>query len=290
MAQQIRVVGWLRFRNRSSLEKALTEFEKKAIPGALDRSSWEVDGLDAHIALDRELPGDIRAAEEGFVAAYREATRGYLDYFEQGKTDDLPAEHVRIFGHTPVWRWTRFGYAHPQLLRDRIALAGAPALAWLTGSLAFESEEEAQKALATLPGRLPFLTADGVLELRLDETAFTQEGATLTASATLQAPREAIEAVCEALGVLGAKARSGALLLLAPPTRYEVAAGAKKLGREPLPRDRQTPPDDGRPAFAPVDPATPRPARPEPRPAAPRVKTAIPSRTTGPTRRPPRGR
>jgi hypothetical protein len=244
-----------------------------------------------HIALDRELPGGIRDAEEGFVAVYREATRGYLDYFEQGKTDDLPPEHVRIFGQTPIWRWARFGYSHPLPMRDRIAFASPLRDAWLTGKLSFESEEEAQKARASLPGRIPFLTADGVLELRLDETAFSPEGATLTASATLRIPLEVCEAICEALGVLGAKAKSGALVLLAPPLRYEVVAGAKKLGRDPLWHDQKPPPaDDGRPAFAPVDPATPRPARPEPRPATPRAKATAPTRTTGPTRRPPRGR
>jgi hypothetical protein len=251
MGQQLRAVGWLAFRNQASLEKGLAAFQTRARAGYFDRADWEVEGLVARISLNVDLPGDFLDLDAGFFLAYQEATHGYIDFYESGRTD------VDVDAYSgPVWRWRRFFRDRYVPMRDRIRFALAPSVAHLSGSLVFADEAQRERAFAVLPLRIPTLSKDGVVELRIDERAFTIEGVGVRANAIIHWSNDLEKALCEGLGLLAAKAKSGEFVLATSIVRYTVPAGAKKLKSELTGTSMDVVAPADAVAFSVVDPTT----------------------------------
>lgn len=225
MSQRLRVVGWLRFGSKRQLEKGLTRFADSEAPDYFEGADWDVEGLDARIDIDTELPGDFEDVERPFIAMFTAAKYGYVDYFEE--------ENPSIRGgvEAPIKRWAR-AFATKFVSPD-----GTLALNWpedesaivLDGSMEFETEKVAASIIAQLPFRLPFLAKDGARELRLGGEALKREGNTVAIAARVIGPVNALgEPIAEALTAIAAKAKNGAFGISVAKTRFELGVGGKR--------------------------------------------------------------
>lgn len=260
MGQRLRVVGWLRFGNKAQLTKGLQAFAAREAPDYFEADQWEIDGLEARVHIDTELPGDFTDVAIPFAQIFGAAAIGYVDYFEDGDDKIAGAGKGRLkrWNHLkdqPRAKWPgSYGY-----LRLDYPEPSEPVI--VGGSVTFADDKALANARALLPVRLPFLTADAVLEVRLDASAVRVEGSTLTLAAVVDGPARVLEyALAEALSALASKAASGALTVTSRGARLSVAPKGKlavqDLGRTGS--DVEIPPGAAR--IAPVDPATPLPA------------------------------
>lgn len=278
MGQRLRVVAWLRFGNKAQLTKGLQGFAAHEAPGYFEADQWDVDGLDARVSIDAELPGDFTNVERPFMEIVRCAQRGYVDYFEEG--------NARIYGggKGPLKRW-----ACASVDRGFIMPEGTMPLPWpegaqrmvLEGSLSFADAKAAGAVGAQLPVRLPFMQEDGaVRELRLGTDAWKVDGASLAVGVAIVGPAPALAtAVVEAMMLVSAKAKGGALVLYTPFGTHTVKAGAKHAFEA-----RRKTPEGALPEVAPVDAKEPvaRAEAPAAAPAAPvaqkkKARAAAPS-------------
>jgi hypothetical protein len=267
MGQRLRVAGWLRFGSKTGLEKALRAFASLAAPEYYDESAWDVEGLDAHIAIDTELPGDFTGVEKPFIEMIRPAAFGYVDYFEEGNLEISASR-----GSTgPLKRWA---VAHVDKKLKMIGPWGTMGLGYpkadetvlLSGAFDFADAKGAAAAIAA-PIRLPYIADSGVRELRLAGKALALAGARLKVEAAITGPWEQLqEPLIEALMALSIKASSGAVTVRGGAYNHEVSAKAKVAKSTTM--AKATAPK-GAARLAPVDPsATPAPAA-RPAPAAP---------------------
>lgn len=233
MGQNLRVVGWLRFANKAQLNKGLDAFSALAAPEYYRRESWEIEGLDAHIRLDVELPGDFDDVERPFTEMARHAAFGYVDYFEQGNDritpNALPGSTVKRW----VVKW--IDKKRPEVdprgtsgvhLEPAAGPFGRPL--HLKGSFTFDDADKlAQAARETF--RLPFLTREGVHEIRLGAGVFAPSAKAVSIDVAVSAPIWTIsEPLIEVLRAVSAKAVKGSVSLTSDSSiKHVVEAGGK---------------------------------------------------------------
>src|SRR5262249_39398219 len=154
------------FGNKAQLAKGLNGFVANEAPGYFEPANWDVDGLDAFVRIDSELPGDFDNVERAFIAMFSAAKFCYVDYFEAGN------RRIYAGSEGPLKRWCR-AFATKYVFPE-----GTMALEWagpdgpivLDGAIQFADEKSAQAIRAQLPLRMPFLAKeDGARELRLGE-------------------------------------------------------------------------------------------------------------------------
>jgi hypothetical protein len=254
MGQRLRVVGWLRFGNKAQLTKGLRAFAQHEAPGYYEADAWSVEGLDASLRLDVELPGDFTDVERPFIGMLWAAAYGYVDYFEEGN------DKVRGgLQHGPLKRWTvgdldrRLKWASPYGTSS-LRYPGGDVLFTVSGRLRFDEASEAEKALGNLPLRLPYLEREGVRELRLGADVLRREGSEVLIEAAIEAPTQAAEPLLEVLRMLAAKAKTGKITMREPSWKSTVSAGAKKIERTST---REKPEAKGQPTVRPVDASAP---------------------------------
>jgi WD40 repeat protein len=253
MGQRLRVVGWLRFGNKSQLGKGLTGFLGRAPSEYFNETAWQIEGLDAHLALDTELAGDFTEVDRCFVEMIQAAAFGYVDYFEEGDTHPCdftgkphPVRRWAVNFHDrkflPVMCWLGLGFP-----------AGDTAIE-VTGAYDFADEKAAAAAVAG-GFRLSYLTAQAVRELRLDR-AITLAGSRVTLAARIQAPWTQVgEPLIEVVRALGHKATAGQIAMRGDRVREILGPKAKK------PKGKEPPsPTAPLPSIEPVDPAQSPPA------------------------------
>ena len=234
MGQRLRVVGWLRFGNKAQLTKGLRAFAENEAPGYYEADAWSVEGLDAHIRLDVELPGDFDNVERPFLGMSWASAYGYVDYFEDGND--------KIHGgpqNGPLKRWNT-GHLNRQL--KWVSPYGTSGLAYprgdviltVSGRLRFDEASDAEKALGSLPLRLPYLDREGARELRLGADVVRREGGEIVIEAAIEAPTQVVEPLNEVFRMLAAKAKTGKITLREPSWTSTAAAGSKKIERASL--------------------------------------------------------
>lgn len=233
MGQRLRVAGWLRFGDKARLGKALKAFAELAAPGYYDGGSWDIHDLDAHIRLDTELPGDFTEVERPFTEMARQAAFGYVDYFEEGNDRITP----NALPGATVKRWVVRWLDHKVVQIDPRGTSGVhlePAAGpfgrpvHLKGSFSFDDAamlaEAAQQAF-----RLPFLTREGVHEIRLGAGSFAVAAKAVSIDVAIAAPMWTLsEPLIEVLRVVAARARKGSVSIVGGSSiKHVVEAGGK---------------------------------------------------------------
>lgn len=220
MPQHLRVAGWLRFANRAALTRALKTFAEYEAPSYFAVADWRIEGLDTHLAINRELPGDFDDVGVGFWKMASGARHGYVDYFETGGSGPSYREVRRWACGLMDKRWP-LGRDVPFVADDEPML--------LSGSLSFADAAVAAQAIERLPLRLPVLGETGLTELVIDRDAVRANELSLAAAATIVAPPAIYEdAILEALSAIAAPAKSGSLHLTRANRKHRVKAGSKR--------------------------------------------------------------
>ncbi len=159
---------------------------------------------------------------------------GYVDYFEDGND--------KIHGgpqNGPLKRWNT-GFLNRQLKwaspygTSGLAYPRGDVILTVSGRLKFADAGDAEKALGSLPLRLPYLDREGARELRLGADVVRRQGGEIVIEAAIEAPALVVEPLNEVFRMLAAKAKTGKITLREPSWTSTAAAGSKKIERASL--------------------------------------------------------
>jgi hypothetical protein len=253
MGKRLRVVGWLRFSTPAQRTRGLRTFATELASGGpypYDASCWQLAGTDARIGLDVELPESVDHVERAFMHMAGACAYGYVDYCEDGN------ERVVAAGRAPVKRWSRWRVKRRELLvepgtsgvnfhGDTLGPLG-PTLGGLSvrGLFRYPTLTMARATANAAPFRLPFLTATGVSELRLELGLFVVESNAVQINADIRGVVDVLhDPVTEAMRALSDRAMSGEVFIEQPGQRTTVEPeGAVRIGPVPLAKLAPKPP------------------------------------------------